>query len=132
MWKSRLGRNSFAVIFQRIGPKRLDEDHIDGAVNVREQHHDPLGLDLPTSRFDKRRIVETNIPCFSNMLVMRQNRIRIDAKFNDNIRANQSVLQVKRVMSHLHENDGWQKDRNVHGIDIRVRRHSTSVPLTSQ
>jgi hypothetical protein len=79
MWKSRLGRNSFAVIFRPIGPKRLGEDHIDGAVNLREQHHDPLDIDLPTSRLDKRRIVETNIPCFSNMLVMRQNRILIDA-----------------------------------------------------
>jgi len=79
MWKSRLGRNPFAVIFRPIGQKRLGEDHIDGAVNLQEQHHDPLDIDLPISRLDKRRIVETNIPCFSNMLVMRQNRILIDA-----------------------------------------------------
>ena len=123
MWKSRLGRNPFAVIFRPIGQKRLGEDHIDGAVNLQEQHHDPLDIDLPISRLDKRRIVETNIPCFSNMLVMRQNRIRIDAEiaiannlarqvdatFNNNIRADQSVLQAKRIMSHLHENDVWQK-----------------------
>lgn len=59
-WKSQSGRNSFAVIFRRNGPKRVNENHVNRVV-IRERRHDPLGIDEPTSRFDERRISETNI-----------------------------------------------------------------------
>ena len=57
---------------------------------------------------------------------------QIKASFGGEICAGQSVSQAKWIIFHIDENDIWQQCRDLHGIDIRARRHSTPVTFTIQ